>query len=397
MPRIAIDVPIGYGPREADGLARALVGGSSVFSIPERERFEAPFAEGGGISAQAYALGDRIRHVTALAASDGRFREVHPELCFTAMNDMRRLKFRKKSAGGAFERLGAPAQARDQHRPGHARARCDGPARRPARRRRVRVDGGAQGCRLPARPAGAQGRARGRDLVLSGPLPGTGFPARGEPLKRPPAGADEREMSTAFDSSDSRPLDPGGLAARIAPFAGALLVAFAFVNLRHDGGSPGRIIVAAAVASMLVLAVGAVPWRALPGWTQTLPPLAFFVLVAVLVDVDGGSGSSFAPLTLLPVLWLALYGTRGQLLAGILGAISVFLVPIVWLGAPRYPPNEWQTPTMWMITAALVGTVVHELVRDMRLRAAHVEIAASSDELTSLPSRAAWTSGCRRS
>ena len=104
--RIAIDVPIGYGPREADDLARALVGGSSVFSIPEKEKFDVPFAEGGGISAQAHALGDRIGHVTALAAGDGRFREVHPELCFTAMNDMRCLKFRKKSAGGAFERLG---------------------------------------------------------------------------------------------------------------------------------------------------------------------------------------------------------------------------------------------------------------------------------------------------
>lgn len=103
--RIAIDVPIGYGPRAADALARALVGGSSVFAIPERERFHAPFAEGGGISAQAYALGDRIRHVTALAAGDPRLREVHPDLCFTAMNGMKRLKHRKKSAGGAFERL----------------------------------------------------------------------------------------------------------------------------------------------------------------------------------------------------------------------------------------------------------------------------------------------------
>jgi predicted RNase H-like nuclease len=99
-------IPIGYGPREADTLARAVVGGSSVFSIPERHRFDSPFVEGGGISAQAYALGDRISHVTALAARDGRFREVHPEVCFTAMNDMKRLKFRKKSAGGAFERLG---------------------------------------------------------------------------------------------------------------------------------------------------------------------------------------------------------------------------------------------------------------------------------------------------
>ena len=106
MKRIAIDVPIGYGPRSADALARAVVGGSSVFSIPEREKFEAPFGEGGGISAQAHALGDRIRHVTSLAAADSRFREVHPEVSFAAMNGMRRLRFRKKSAGGAFERLG---------------------------------------------------------------------------------------------------------------------------------------------------------------------------------------------------------------------------------------------------------------------------------------------------
>lgn len=43
--------------------------------------------------------------MTALAAADTRFLEAHPELCFTAMNDMRRLGFPKKSAGGAFERL----------------------------------------------------------------------------------------------------------------------------------------------------------------------------------------------------------------------------------------------------------------------------------------------------
>ncbi len=103
--RIAIDVPIGYGPRRADGLARCIVGGSSVFVIPEKERFEAPLAVGGGISAQAHALGPRIRHVTALAVRDGRFRESHPELCFIAMNDMRRLEHRKKTSAGAFERL----------------------------------------------------------------------------------------------------------------------------------------------------------------------------------------------------------------------------------------------------------------------------------------------------
>ena len=111
---IAIDVPIGYGPRQADALARERLGGSSVFSIPERERFEVPFAEGGGISAQAHALGERIRHVTTLAATDPRFREVHPELCFWAMNGSKRRKGRKKSAGGAprLVLLDAPGEPR---------------------------------------------------------------------------------------------------------------------------------------------------------------------------------------------------------------------------------------------------------------------------------------------
>jgi predicted RNase H-like nuclease len=120
---IAIDVPIGFGPREADRLARSKVGVSSVFAIPPLEAFERPFGEGGGISAQAFALRDRIRHVTALAAKDGRFREVHPELCFWAMNGERRLLHRKKSAGGALERialLGAQGITLDLDRLGDA-------------------------------------------------------------------------------------------------------------------------------------------------------------------------------------------------------------------------------------------------------------------------------------
>ncbi len=51
------------------------------------------------------ALGPRILHVTDLARHDSRFHEVHPEVSFRAMNDGRPLGNRKKSAGGALERL----------------------------------------------------------------------------------------------------------------------------------------------------------------------------------------------------------------------------------------------------------------------------------------------------
>jgi predicted RNase H-like nuclease len=104
---IAIDVPIGFGPREVDRAARAYLRGaaSTVFSTPSKDVLEQPYGPGLGVSAQAHALGPRILHVTELAAADSRLHEVHPEVSFRAMNGGRALRFRKKSAGGALERL----------------------------------------------------------------------------------------------------------------------------------------------------------------------------------------------------------------------------------------------------------------------------------------------------
>jgi predicted RNase H-like nuclease len=104
---LAVDIPIGFGPRRADVEARAfLVGAASrVFTTPSEEVLRAPFGPGLGVSAQAHALGRRILHVTALASTDPRIYEVHPEVSFRAMNECRPLRYRKKSAGGAFERI----------------------------------------------------------------------------------------------------------------------------------------------------------------------------------------------------------------------------------------------------------------------------------------------------
>lgn len=104
---IAVDVPIGFGPRRADAAARGFLKGvaSTVFTTPPRETLEVPFGPGLGVSAQAHALGPRIIHVTRLAESDPRFHEVHPEVSFRALKDGLPLRHRKKSAGGALERI----------------------------------------------------------------------------------------------------------------------------------------------------------------------------------------------------------------------------------------------------------------------------------------------------
>lgn len=104
---VAVDVPIGFGPRAADAAARRFLRGnaSTVFTTPSRQLLERPFGPGLGISAQAHALGERILHVTSLAATDRRFFEVHPEISFRAMNEGEPLRHRKKVAGGVLERL----------------------------------------------------------------------------------------------------------------------------------------------------------------------------------------------------------------------------------------------------------------------------------------------------
>gem|GEM_PF-318625 len=116
---IVVDIPIGLpeGPtRQADVAARGLLGAraSSVFSAPprvaiEQDTFAAALVAtrrdlGVGISAQAYALREKILEVGAVAVSDGRVLEGHPEVSFWALADGRPMQYPKKSWNGQMER-----------------------------------------------------------------------------------------------------------------------------------------------------------------------------------------------------------------------------------------------------------------------------------------------------
>ena len=337
MKRIAIDVPIGYGPREADALARAARRRQLGLLDPRARALRRTVRRG----RRNLRAGPRARRADpprhrSRRTTDRRFREVHPEVCFTAMNDMQRLKFRKKSAGGAFERLGLLRRHGINIDPGTLGAAATIPLDDLLDAAACAWTASRRDAVLAARPARVAGRAirsqSGTSAVtafrrLSGHRVGPDH-ARGEPLKQRAASADGDVMSAAYGTPRARPLDREGLAARIAPFAGALLLAFAFLNLRHDGGSPDRIIDRSG-RRRHARARGRRRHRGAccRGGRRRCRPSPSSCSSPCSIDVDGGSGSSFAPLVLVPVLWLALYGTRAQLLAGILGAVAVFLVP----------------------------------------------------------------------
>ena len=72
---------------------------------------------------------------------------------------------------------------------------------------------------------------------------------------------------------------------------------------------------------------------------------------------------------MLPVFWLALYGSREQLAVSIVGVGGILVVPILIVGSPEYPPSELTRALLWVCVAPIVGFTVQSLVRQLRERA----------------------------
>jgi predicted RNase H-like nuclease len=119
---LGIDIPIGLldGPRACDKAARKLLGqprGTSVFAAPCRAALTAKtHAEastinrqntGRGLSQQAFGIGSKIKQVDdAITPETQQWAfEVHPEVCFRALNGERSMAHNKKTKEGASDRL----------------------------------------------------------------------------------------------------------------------------------------------------------------------------------------------------------------------------------------------------------------------------------------------------
>ena len=136
---VAIDIPIGLvdaGARHCDREARRLLPAraSSVFRPPIRPMLAARShaeacaigraLDGKGISAQCWAIADKIREVAALVRGEPTarraLREVHPELAFALMNGGAPVAQGKRTPAGRAQRralleaqLGAVVRAAD--------------------------------------------------------------------------------------------------------------------------------------------------------------------------------------------------------------------------------------------------------------------------------------------
>ena len=77
------------------------------------------------------------------------------------------------------------------------------------------------------------------------------------------------------------------------PFAVAACFAFALVPLPPHEEGPGPLIAAGLLTLIIVMSSLLIPWRRLPSSAVALPPLAYFVVIALLRDAEGGAVSGY--------------------------------------------------------------------------------------------------------
>jgi PAS domain S-box-containing protein len=110
-----------------------------------------------------------------------------------------------------------------------------------------------------------------------------------------------------------------------------------------------------------------------------LPAYAGLGVIVILRHAEGGAVSGYGVLALIPVLWLALYGTRRELILMIATVALAFIVPILVFGAPEYPDAEWRRVILTTAMAAFIGLVTQNLVFEVRARANEAEKRARTE------------------
>jgi PAS domain S-box-containing protein len=113
---------------------------------------------------------------------------------------------------------------------------------------------------------------------------------------------------------------------------------------------------------LIVAAAFLLPWDRLPSWASVILPIGYVAVIALIRDAQGGEDAGLVVVLLLPVVWLSLYGRRFHLLVGLVCLVLALLVPLVVVGAPKYPSHLWKQIVVMVSVATLVASAVFTIV-----------------------------------
>jgi diguanylate cyclase (GGDEF)-like protein len=168
------------------------------------------------------------------------------------------------------------------------------------------------------------------------------------------------------------------------------LLGLAVVPLPGEPYDVPMFLLAAGVFALVAALIVWVPWHRLPQDLSLLLALAYLVGVGILREAVGGTFGGVGALGMLPVVWMALYGTRAQLAVVIAAMSAMWIGPLLVAAGPSHPVSGWRAAIVFIAMSTMVGMTVQRLVQDVREHAAVAGRLARTDALTALPNRRAW-------
>jgi diguanylate cyclase (GGDEF)-like protein len=150
---------------------------------------------------------------------------------------------------------------------------------------------------------------------------------------------------------------------RLWPFA--LVAVFAQVSATIAPGVASGPAFAAScfVLALVVGAAVALPWQRLPYWAELLPALGYLASVGLLLAAAPPNAIGLAPLVLLPIAWVALYGRPWE-------SAVVVLAAAITLASDSGAADEAaianvRRAALWLVIGTLVSVASHRMRRGL--------------------------------
>ena len=149
----------------------------------------------------------------------------------------------------------------------------------------------------------------------------------------------------------------------VLPFVGAAAIGLVTLLAPPYHLNPALLVVSALLLGAVFGLFAASLSRARRSWVDPLGPLLAIAFIGVVRDAFGGTQSGVSALVALPIVWLALFGSRRDLWWAAGCTAAMFAVPLLAVGAPAYPLEDWRRAVLWVAFASLVAPVVQAVVR----------------------------------
>jgi two-component system sensor histidine kinase/response regulator len=124
--------------------------------------------------------------------------------------------------------------------------------------------------------------------------------------------------------------------------------------------------IACAIMALILVAGLGLARRREASWLIGFLPLGYIAVAALLRHANEGPASGLTPLVLLPIVWLGVFGSRRQLIVGLVAMAVSLLGPFVIFGEPHYPPSALRSSLLSLMVGTLTGFAIQRLLEEVR-------------------------------